>query len=413
MQTILSRTISAFRQPAFLWLWLGSNFTFMGMMASGLTLGWLVLELTDSPFWVGAVAGVRGVGQLIFSIFAGVLLDRYDKRRILLLAQTFNTILPFILALLVFYEQIALWHLLASSLIQGLVSSVRAPAFNTITYQLVGSQGILNASAAMSLGFNIALVIGSSVTGVLVEQYGEAVGLFFSAAAGVVGIATIFAVRGSFKTVTTSEPLLESAAAGIKYVWASGELRKLLSLSLIIETFGFSYNVMLPVIARDVLGLGAAGLGALSAARGIGAGLSNVWVASLGDYERKSWLLVTAVSGAGLFMILFGLSPWYAASLALIFILGGMLTVYDVTMKSVILLLAGDEWRGRVQSIYTLTYSFVSIGGFLAGALATAVSAPFALAVSGSAILGFIGWNGRSFLRLSLTNGTATPQPTD
>ncbi|MEM7113466.1 MAG: MFS transporter [Chloroflexota bacterium] len=412
MRTILSRTIKAFRQPAFLWLWIGSNFTFMSMMASGLTLGWLVLELTDSPFWVGAVSGARGIGQLVFSIFAGVLLDRYDKRRILLLAQTFNTILPFVLALLVFYEQIALWHLLAGSFVQGLVTSVRAPAFNTITYQLVGSQGILNASAAMSLGFNIALVLGSSVTGVLVEEYGEAFGLLFSAAVGLIAVATIYAVRGSFKTESTAEPVLKSAAAGIKYVWARRDFRKLLSLSLIIETFGFSYNVMLPVIARDVLGLGAAGLGALSAARGIGAGVSNVWVASLGDYERKSRLLVTAVSGAGIFMILFGLSPWYVLSLALIFILGGMLTVYDVTMKSLILLLAEDEWRGRVQSIYTLTYSFVSIGGFLAGILATAVSASFALAVSGSAILSFIGWNGRSFLHLSFANDTVT-QPTD
>lgn len=412
MQTIISRTMSAFRHPTFVWLWFGSNFTFIGMMASGLTLGWLVLELTDSPFWVGAVAGARGIGQLVFSIFAGVMLDRYDKRRILLFAQMLNTILPFTLALLVFYEQIALWHLLAGSFMQGLVTSIRAPAFNTINYQLVGSQGILNASAAMSLGSNIAGVIGSSVTGILIEQYGEAVGLFFAAGAGLMGAGTIAAVRGSFKTTSTAEPVLQAAAAGIRYVWARGNLRKLLSLSLIIETFGFSYHVMLPVVARDVLGLGAAGLGALSAARGIGAGIANVWVASLGDYERKSLLLVTAVSGAGIFMILFGLSPWYAVSLALIFVLGAMLNTYDVTMKSLILLLAEDEWRGRVQSIYTLTYSFVSIGGFLAGTLATAVSASFALAVSGSAILSFIGWNGRSFLRLSFAHDSAA-QPAD
>lgn len=409
MKGVISRMVLAFRLPAFRWLWLGSNFGFMSIMASDLTLGWLVLELTDSPFWVGVMAAGRGVAQVLCSVLAGVVLDRYDKRRVLLLVQAGNVLLPLGVGVLLLGGQVAVWQLLVVSVVQGGLTAVRAPAFNTMTYQLVGPQRILNASAALGLGFNLALVVGSAITGVLVEQYGEASGLFFAAIAGTVGTVSIALVAGSFTVATRSEPLLQAAAAGVRYASGNQELLRLLVLSLFIETFGFSHHVMLPVIARDVLGLGAAGLGALSSARGVGAMLSNVAVAALGDYEHKGKLLVATVVGAGFFLVLFGLSRWYGLSLLLIFAAGASLAAYDAAMKALVLLLAEDDWRGRVQSLYTLTFGFVSIGGFVAGAVATAVSVSFALVMNGGIILAFVGKNGRSLLRLA----SPAPLPAD
>lgn len=400
MKNVISRVMLAFQLPAFRWLWFGSNFGFMSMMASDLTLGWLVLELTNSPFWVGVVAAFRGVAQVMFSLFAGVVLDRYDKRRVLLLVQMGNMLLPLGLGVLLLNERVLLWHLLLASVVQGGLTAVRAPAFNTMTYQLVGASRILNASAALGLGFNLALVIGSAITGVLVEQYGEASGLFFAAIAGTAGILSILLVHGSFTAATRSESLLQAAAAGVRYASGNRDLLRLLVLSLCIETFGFSHHVMLPVIARDVLGLGAAGLGALSSARGVGAMLSNVGVAALGDYEDKGKLLVATVISSGFFLVLFGLSHWYGLSLLLIFAAGAALAAYDAAMKAMVLLAADDDWRGRVQSLYTLTFGFVSIGGFVAGTIATAVSVSFALVMNGTIILAFVGKNGRSLRRL-------------
>ena len=412
MKHVISRIMLAFKLSAFRWLWLGSNFGFMSMMASDLTLGWLVLELTDSPFWVGVVAAGRGVAQVLFSLFAGVVLDRYDKRRVLLLVQVGNMLLPLGLGMLLLSGRVMLWHLLLAGVVQGGLTAVRAPAFNTMTYQLVGAQRILNASAALGLGFNLALVVGSAVTGVLVEQYGEASGLFFAAIAGTAGIVSILLVGGSFTAATRSEPLLQAAVAGVRYASGNQELLRLLLLSLFIETFGFSHHVMLPVIARDVLGLGAAGLGALSSARGIGAMLSNLGIAALGDYEHKGYLLVSTVVGAGFFLMLFGLSRWYELSLLLVFAAGAALAAYDATMKALVLLQAEDDWRGRVQSLYTLTFGFVSIGGFVAGTVATAVSVSFALVMNGGIILAFVGKNGRSLRQLG-TPIAATPQAAD
>ncbi|MCA9998922.1 MAG: MFS transporter, partial [Anaerolineales bacterium] len=128
--------------------------------------------------------------------------------------------------------------------------------------------------------------------------------------------------------------------------------------------------------------------------------------------ERKGTLLVATVVGAGSFLMLFGLSHWYELSLLLVFAAGAALAAYDATMKALVLLQADDDWRGRVQSLYTLTFGFVSIGGFVAGTVATAVSVSFALVMNGGIILAFVGKNGRSLRQLG-TPIPATPQAAD
>ena len=396
MTTLARRILTAFAEPTFRWLWLASLFSVMSMMANGLTGGWLVLELTDSPFWVGAVAAFRGIGQVGFGVFAGVLLDRLEKRRVLIVVQLLTALFLAVLGLLVLTGRIQLWHLLLVSLLQGMLISIRAPAFNTVIYQQVGMGRILNANAAVGLGFNIAMVIGSSAAGTLIERFGVAHGYFFAAGAGLLAGLTMGAVRGQFRSLARAEPVLAAAWSGIRYALTQAPVRKLLTLSVIIEMFGFSYGTLLPVMARDVLGVGAAGLGLLSAARGVGAMVSNLGIASLGELERKSWLLIGSVAGGGLFLMLFAFSPWYLVSVVLIFILGAMLTAYDVTIKSLFLLIVDDEWRERIQSIYTLTYGFGALSGFLIGWWATVIGAAYALASCGGIILTYIGTNWRS-----------------
>ncbi|MGB1251053.1 MAG: MFS transporter [Candidatus Promineifilaceae bacterium] len=397
----LARATIAFQTPAFRWLWIAAVFGAMAFGANSLAMGWLVLETTDSAFWVGAVGAASGVGQVGFGVFAGVLLDRFDKRRVLLFSQLSNALLPFIVGLLVYSEQIALWHLFIASFTTGILSSIRSPAFNTMTFQLVGAKGILNASAAMNMSFNLAGILSPLATGFLIDRQGEASGFFLATLFGLVGVTCISRITGTFLSDSVKEPVLQAAVAGLRYVWTNLQLRNLLSLSLIGETFGFSFHVMMPVVAKNVLGLDATGLGTLSAARGIGAALGTLLVASLGDYQHKGWLLVRSVTGAGVFMILFGLSPWYSVSLGLVAVLGAMLTTYDITMKSLILMLAGDKWRGRVQSIYTLTYGFVSLGGLLAGSVASLIGVSYALAINGGVLVTFINTFSRSFMRMS------------
>jgi MFS family permease len=359
-------------------------------MAGGLTVGWLTLELTDSPLWVGAAAAARGLGQVGFGVFAGVLIDRLDKRRLLALSQLLHGAVPLVLALLVATHRIALGHILLANLLQGILISVRAPTINTIAFQITGPRRTLNASAAMNMGFNLASTVGPAVAGALIDRWDATSGFLFAATCAFAGGTLVFFIRGTYRPTPATEPFWHAAATGLRYTWTHLSVRRLISLSLVMETFGFSYMIMLPVIARDVLGVDASGLGLLSAMGGVGAMLSTLAVASLGDFQNKSVLLVSSVFGAGMFLVLFGLSRWYALSLLVAFFLSAALAAYDVAIKTLFLLVAGDEVRGRVQSIYTLTYGFLSLGGFLVGSAATAVGAPLAVSVSGGLVLAFI-----------------------
>jgi MFS family permease len=406
---LVSRILVAFRVPGFPWLWASATLGAMSMMAGGLTVGWLVLDLTDSPFWVGAVAAARGFGQVGFGVFAGVLIDRLDKRHVLAVSQIFNGAAPLILSLLVMTDQIALWHILLANLLQGIFMSIRAPTINTVAYQMAGPQRMLNASAAINLSFNLASATASAIAGALIAVRGVESGLLFSAACAFVGGILVLFIRGVFKTTAAREPFLRAAVGGVKYAWANLPVRRLVSLSVIMEMFGFSYYVMLPVVARDVLGVDAAGLGLLSSMGGVGSTLSTLGIASLGDFKNKSSLLVSTVISTGLFLVFFGFSRWYVSSLVIAIFLGASLSGYDATIRTLFLLVPSDQVRGRVQSIYTLTYGFMSFGGFLVGSVATVASAPLAITASGGIILGFILRYLRLFVQLRPMGDNVAP----
>ena len=400
VRAVVARMLLAFRVPGFSGVWASSTLGAMNLMAGSLCAGWLVLELTDSPFWVGAVSAARGIGMLGFGLFAGALIDRLDRRHVLIFSQILNGVVALILAMLVATGQIALWHIIVATLFQGVLSSLRAPTIDTLAYQIVGPQRTLNASAAIATGFYLARVIASAVAGALIALWGVQSGFLFSAVCAFAGGIVVLFISGVFKSDAVAEPFLRAVGAGAKYAWANLQVRRMLSLSVIMELFGFSYNIMLPVVARDVLGVGASGLGLLGSMSGVGAMLATLGVASLGDFKNKSSLLVFTVVSSGAFLVLFGLSRWYIVSLLLAAVLGGTLAAYDVTMKALFLLVSSDDIRGRVQSIYTLTFGFMSLGGFIAGVVATTVGAPFAISLSGGVILAFAFRYVRSFLQM-------------
>ena len=173
------------------------------------------------------------------------------------------------------------------------------------------------------------------------------------------------------------------------------------------ETFGFSFHIILPVMARDVLGVDATGLGVLSASWNVGAFASILGLAVLRDFKYLGVLMIGAASGAGIVIILFAVSPWFAVSVGLSMLIGGVLFAYDVTMGSLLQLLSSDAMRGRVLGLYSLTFGFTPLGGFIAGAIAAAVNPPFALGVSGMVI---IVWTARLFGPMRRIRGGSSPE---
>ena len=398
-QAGLSRLLLAFEVGQFRWFWSSTLFASMSMSVRMLAQGWLVLELTDSPFWVGFVAGIQGLGLLAFGVFGGAIADRFGKRRVLATVQLLSAIFAAAVGVLALTGHIDLWHMALAALGQGMVMATQLPVSNSMIYQIVGRQRLLNAMAMQQVGMNVTRIVGSLIAGTLIAQYGTGSSYIFAGLTALLGVGALWFVKGNFPATGRREPFGQAITHGLRYAWRATDIRRLLLLSVLMEAFGFSHFVMMPVMARDVLEVGPTGLGYLSAASGLGSTLSTVGVASLGDFKGKGPLLVGTAMSAGVFLALFAFSPWFAASLVLVALAGGSLMAYDVAMGTTLQLISDDQMRGRVMGLYGLTFGFTPVGGFLAGAVASVLTVSIALGGAGFIILAYVAVVAKSIVR--------------
>lgn len=390
LRSFLTRILSSFESRDFRWLWTANTVNAMGISMDMITLGWLVLEMTDSPFWVGATAGVRGVGSVTFSALGGTLADRLDRRKTLLVVTAARALVVLGLGVLVLTGQIQLWHVVGIAFLSGVTMGLAVPATNALIFDLVGRDLLLNAMAARNAAFNIARIVGGLLVGILISTLGIGVCYLVIAGAFGLGALLLIAVHTEKRTVQSQESIIQNIVGGIAYVSRNRALRTLLILSVLTEAFGFSHFVMLPVVARDVLNTDAYGLGLLSTAGGVGAMVGTFFVASLGDFNRKGRLLFLSCAGTGISLLFFALSPWFVASIFLVALLNVALWAYDSTMGALLQLLTNDEMRGRVLGLYGLTWGFTSLGGFASASIASVAGAPLALAAGAVAMLAYV-----------------------
>ncbi|MBI4336576.1 MAG: MFS transporter [Chloroflexi bacterium] len=385
-----ARLFLAFETRSFRWFWGSLFFSSMAIGVRMLAQGWLVLELTNSPFWVGMVTGLQGVATVAVGAPGGALVDRLNRKQVLVWTHVASIGVALAIGVLAVTHHVALWHLLVASLASGAMQAVQMPASNALVYDVVGPRRLLNAMAARMVAFNLTRIIGSLIAGGLIASFGVGSSYLFAAGSTCVGILCLLPIKGAFLAGGLKEPFWQSVRQGVGYTWGRRDLRRLLLLSLLMETFGFSHTIMLPVMARDVLDVGAIGFGVLSSASGAGAMASNVGVALMGDYQGKGKLLGGTALVSGVSLLLFALSPWFALSAVLVGVAGAALMAYDVTLGTVFQLLVSDDVRGRVMGIYGLTFGFTPLGGLLAGAVASVAGAPVAIGLGGVVVVGYL-----------------------
>lgn len=385
-ETYRQRLLVSLSIPAYRWLWISSIFGTMKLIIVFVARGWLILEMTDSPFWVGMAPALRGLMQIALGAFSGVLLDRVNRRLLLMVAELSNSLIALGIGLLVLTGRIELWHIMVASLIEGAFSSVRWPAINTMLYETVGPSRVLNASAAQFLGFNLGNIIASAVAGLVIEAFGIGSGYLLAAALGLIGSSFVWFVRGQFRPKISRESFKESLRGGLDYIWSNRPLRHLLTLSFLLSLLAWSHISLMPVMARDVLGVDASGLGFLSMAGGIGAFVATSILAGLKGNHNKLHLVMYLAALTTVMLILFAITPWFTLSLLTKGILQGSLMSFEATLSAVILLLTSELMQGRVQGIYSLIFGFTWVGGIVLGGIATISSAPLAIVLGGIAI---------------------------
>ena len=374
------KTLSSLRHRNYLLLWVGTLVSHSGDWMDQVALNWLVLVMTDSPFYLGLLNLFRAVPMLLLTLMAGVLVDRMERRRLLMITQTFAMVLAFVLAVLVSTGAVQVWHIFVVGTLRGAIMSFNMPARQTLISDLVPRGDLANAVALNSAGMNITRIVGPAVAGVLIAAVGISSPFYLNGASFLAVLYTLHAmdlpsVRGEARREAMRHELLE----GLAYIRGNSIILTLVLVAIVPMFLGQPYMAMLTVFARDVLDIGPVGLGLLTSASAVGSVTGALVLASLGDFRRKGAVMLVAMFSFGAALVLFSFSTLPLASVLLVTLVGAMGTMYNSSNNTVLQLIVPYKLRGRVISTLFLNRAMVPLGTAMAGAMATVVGAPWAM----------------------------------
>jgi len=351
----------------------------------------LVLLITHSPFLMGVASLAQGLPRLLFALVGGVIADRVDRHRLLVACQASEMVLAFFFSLLVLTETIQFWHLLILLPIFGFLKSMYVISRQAYVFDLVGREDLMNALALHSSAMNLAKIIGPSIAGILIGIWGVGWCLFINGVSFIAILISFLMMHppASSKKEHHSPSLFRDLGETFGYLKLDKPILILIIASFSFRMFGLQPEVILPLIADNVLKVGASGYGFLMGSMGLGAVMGGVTVAGLGNLKKKGYHFLITSLIYGCLLILFSFSPWFYVSLFLIFLVG----IVDISSRTInqtlVQLLSPEKLRGRILGVFMLHQGLRPLGGFLMGAVASLFGAPLALA-SGAGICVFV-----------------------
>jgi MFS family permease len=370
----------------------------MQMVASG----WLVYDLTNSPLALGGMMAITAVPILIFSPFGGVVTDRVSKRNLLITTQGAIGLITLIITILIATHQIQYWHILASSLVTGAIFSFNMPGRQALVVELVGDEALMNAIALQSGGMNLTRIIAPSIAGVLMGFIGIAGVYFITVALYVASVLALFMISLTGTTeLKIARTISEDFFEGVNFIRHSPTLLMLLIMGVVPMLFAMPYTILMPIFARDIWHVGELGLGVLMAVPGVGGLIGSLTVASLGNFERKGWLLLICAIANGLALGLFGLAPSlnlsspsltimsvvfpasFIIALFILIVVGSAQVGYQAVNNTLIQTNITDEIRGRIMSVYMMAFGLMPLGVLPASYIANVWGAPVAVGSGG------------------------------
>ncbi len=385
-------TFAALRYPNYRRWFIGQALSLMGTWMQGVAQGWLVYELTGSRLALGLISFAGSIPTLFFMLPAGAVADRVSRRKMLMATQTAMMICAFILALLAGTKLLLVWHIAFLGFVLGIANAFDSPARLALTVELVDDRRDLqNAIALNSTMFNLARVVGPAIGGVILAAVGATWCFFLN---GVSFVAVLIALAGMRLNEPARPPrtrhFLAEIGDGLRYVRDAAVMRVLVAMVSVLSLFGFSYSVLMPAYAVDVLGVGEAGLGALSAAAGVGALIGSLTVASLTHSRRKGRQLTFGSFLFPLSLIAFAFARSFPLALALLVLVGFGFIMQNTTSNTLVQALVPDHLRGRVMSVWALMFmGTMPIGSLLAGAVAQAMGTTTTVLLGGLVTLAF------------------------
>ena len=362
------------------------------MLPRVIATGWLVLEVTDAPFWVGAVFGIEGLVLLAGGGLGGVVAARVERRRTLAAVQAALALVLVAIAALSALEVLRLWHLVAAAVLTGMARCLHLPLSTGLLQRAAGQGQLMRAMGARQLTFNIGRMAGSALVGVTISALGFAVAFLLLAvirAGAAAVLARLSPELGRPAPVTGPRPVFLDLVRQLRYTLRVARVRAVFMMSMLMEMCVFSVSSMMPVLARDVLGVGAGALGVLTAAGSLGAIVFGMVMTATGELRSKGTVAMLACTLCGVALIGYALSRSFLLSVGIAVALGVGMTVYDVMLFTLVQVTVPSSRRDQSTGLLAQTFGLNPVGSTLAGAVAQVAGLPAALLAAGGIIVAY------------------------
>ena len=363
----------------------GNGISFIGTWMQQIAAYWLVLELTGSPIAVGALALVQTLPVTVLALVGGTIADRVNLRRLVVTCESVLAVVATILAVLALTGLIEVWQLYALGLVQGIAIALDAPARHTLVFQIVGRADLPNAVALSSALGTSARIVGPALGGLVVAAAGAGVAFAVNAVSYVVVICAILAMRLPAQLPRSGSPprVLVGIAEGLAFVWSSRRVTVTFLTVLLVSTFSFNFDVLLPLVARLTLDQGAATFGLIASVFGAGALCGALILATIG--RARLLLVLVGAFGFGGFQLLLAPQDTLPAVCAVLFVIGIFYVIWGSSALATLQLAAPAHLRGRAASLYFFAFmGGAPLGGLLAGSLTAHGGTRLAFAVAGT-----------------------------
>ena len=372
--------------------WIGQTVSLVGTWMQTMAQGWLALELTNNAFLVGLVASVGSFPILLLSLPAGVLADREHKLRLVIIAQALLLLEAVVLWWLVFTGHITIGWLLILSAANGAVLAIEIPARQAMMIELVGRDDLRDAIALNSSGFNLARIFGPGIAAAVIAQAGIAWCFGLNALSYLTVLIGLSMIRlPPWQAPLTTGSPLHGMMEGLRYIRSSKKVRTLIRFIAVFSILGLPYITLMPVVARDLLGLDASGYGLMLSALGIGGLSGALALAGVGRRIPRGKLLVGAACTYAFLLIMFALVRWPWLAYPILFVTGFSMIVTNSVVNGMLQTFVPDHFRGRLMSVYSLISVGLAqvVGSFAAGAVAEAIGVDWAIGIGAAIMLGY------------------------
>ncbi|HMA37015.1 MAG TPA: MFS transporter [Chloroflexia bacterium] len=370
----------------------GQLVSLIGTWMQSVAQGWLVLQLAgkNADLVLGLTSALQFAPVLLLSVLGGTLADRLPKRNMLVVTQSIMMVLALVLGVLNQTGVVQVWHVLVLAALLGATNAIDMPTRQAFVVEMVGKEDLMNSIALNSSVFNAARIVGPAVAGLLITLVGVTGCFYLNGLSFLAVIAGLLLMRSPFFTSAPGRVrppgwgseggFLANLGGGFRYLRATPALLSLIVMVGAVGTFGMNFGVWMPVMARDVLQVGAGGYGLMMSGMGVGS-LAAGLVLAYSAAPARRYLVVIAAAAFSVALLIFAASSWFPLSLLLLAGVGAAMVAFSATANTTVQMTVPDELRGRVMAIYMMVFAGTTpIGALLAGSLAHATSTPVSIA---------------------------------